>query len=242
MDLMQSPNIPAITIALVRLAAAQRIPELSEETLAEYLEVLVKCKIEDVEQACEDSKHKLDRFPTIHQLLDFMGIDTGPRTIDEEAGYYFDSMRRLSKTDYNLAVFNVVVSNCIRVMGGRGSTPNSFFTWDQKHEWNKRQDFMKHYKAYSLKYGRQSELMSKTKMVEQPKPFSMTPHERLQSNRAAFECSRQVGESRRTGTNCFDKEKVRRAAFDSSGDEEVQAKYGDNPPNAAEIFKGVGNG
>ena len=240
MDLIESPNIPEITRFLVRLAAAQRIPELSEATLAEYLETLAKCKVEEVEQACEDAKHKLDRFPSIHQLLDLMGIDTGPRSVEEEAGFMFDEIRRMRKTDFDLAVFNPVVSNCIRVMGGRGKLPGAFLAWDQKQEWEKRQQFIRNYKEFSKKHGRQTVLVVKISMIEEKKEFSMTAFERLQANRAAFECSRQAQESKRTGKNCFDREKVRMAQTDSSKDPEIEKKYGTHAPNPAEIFGNVG--
>lgn len=82
--------------------------------------------------------------------------------------------------------------------------------------------------------------LQKEKDDQEKKPMSgrinFTPEERLKANRAANEVARQAREGRKTGRNCFNVEKVKAAQEDTSKDDEIMAKYGDETPNPAIIF------
>ncbi len=84
----------------------------------------------------------------------------------------------------------------------------------------------------------EQERLDREKNMGQVHRVDFTPQERLEANRGAYEGLRQARECRSTGRNCWSPIKVREACLDSSKDEEIRAKYGDEGPGPALVFGG----
>lgn len=84
----------------------------------------------------------------------------------------------------------------------------------------------------------EAERIEREKEMDQVHRIHFTPQERLEANRAAFEFMQQVGQCRRSGQNCYDREKVRLASSDPSKDQEIQERYGEAGPSMREALRG----
>ena len=93
-------------------------------------------------------------------------------------------------------------------------------------------DFM----SASWEYRTEQEKIKKESEVGSVNQINFTPQERLEANRGAYEALRQSKACRATGTNCCDPKKVRAAIKDSSKDEEIRKKYGDEGISPAQVF------
>ncbi len=94
------------------------------------------------------------------------------------------------------------------------------------------------YIAAAFEMRHEKEKLDREKSMGQVHRVDFTPQERLEANRGAYEALRQVRECRSTGRNCWSPIKVREACLDSSKDEEIRAKYGDEGPSPALVFGG----
>lgn len=82
----------------------------------------------------------------------------------------------------------------------------------------------------------ESEKLKREQDLSKTHQNTLTPQERLEANRSAFEALRQSKACRATGSNCWDPAKVRAASHDSSKDEEIREKYGDEGISPAKVF------